>query len=218
MWFASLVVFVVVIVVSEPPGPEARPETAIELHRLMVAGEARDQIVDYRFTRTLPDGRSTSAQVVTAHFGSAQLTRSGSSLTVALPDRRFLCDTGPDGPACTEEQVANAALGNADVVLTAVAAGAYDVFPAPPERIVGERTRCFRVVVHVRDQAQRLLNGLGRESTFCLTPDGMLLRAERVMPSGTDSRVATRVVRDPGRDEIRAIAGEYEAGSGIAPG
>ena len=219
MWLAAVVVFAVLVGVTEAPGPEARFDDAEALHALMTRAEAVDHIVDYRFTRTTGDGRRTASTVVEARVGDARLTRAGSTLTLVLPERRYDCDTGADGPACIERPATRAVLSDADVVLTAAATGAYDVFPAPEERIAGESARCFRVQVHVVDPAQRLLPGLGRRTTLCLaTSDGVLLRSATVTDAGTDELVATRVVRDPATDLVREVIGEYEGQPGVSGG
>jgi hypothetical protein len=192
---------------SEPALARRDPAAALELFRLLRAGERSNYIVDFTFTRVRSsDGRHLTSSIIGARYGRALLTRGGGSLTVELPTLVYDCQRVERRSSCTKRPQ-SASISPSQAVGVEILLGAYDAVRIGDANLAGERARCFRVRAHSpRDEVP----GLGRETILCLAADGIPLRTRVVSALSTDEREATRVRRDIDDAALAALLAGFD--------
>lgn len=193
--------------VSEPVLARRDPAAALELFRLLRAGERANYIVDFTFTRVRPsDGQRLASSTIGARYGRALLTRGGGSLTVELPNLVYDCQQVERRSSCTTRPQ-SASISPSEAVGAEILVGAYDAVRIGDAELAGERARCFRIRARSpRDEVP----GLGRETTLCLAADGIPLRTRVVAALSTDERDATRIRRNIDDAALAALLAGFD--------
>ncbi len=192
---------------SEPVLARRDPAAALELFKLLRAGERSDYIVDFTFTRVRSsDGQRLTSSTTGARYGRALLTRGGGSLTVELPTLVYDCQRVERRSSCTKRPQSGS-ISPSEAVGVEILLGAYDAVRLGDATLAGERARCFRIRARSpRDEVP----GLGRETVLCLAADGVPLRTRVVRALSTDEREATRVRRNIDDAALAALLAGFD--------
>jgi hypothetical protein len=184
-----------------------------ELVALLDANESGTWIVEYDVERTIANGKSSSGSSTEARAEDVHILRAGGSANATIGDTRYLCTTTEEEGTLCQSAPASDTLGSADVVRTAVDAGAYVVTRLPSEEIAGEPAQCYRLFA-----SGGYLPALGVETQYCFAGDGVELRAKITTVNDARTRVATRVQREPSTADLEQILAGLDIEAGSADG
>ena len=190
--------------------PTPDPAAARDLVGLLRAGEGRNRLATYDFTRTLANGRQLRATMREGRAARLHVLISGTAMSIDSPTRTYDCTLVGAQSACRETSAART-LPESEVLRVAVAAGAYGVTRLPATTIAGEPASCFRVLA----TGHGGLPALGVETDECLAADGISLRDRVVHTTGdVDERTATQVRRRVSAGEVEALAQGFDPEAG----
>jgi hypothetical protein len=183
------------------------PGAADRLYALMQRGEQSTYIADYAFTEANGRFRGTESE---ARTRGTQLERSGPSLQIQHNGVAYDCEIAGNKGGCARVGAIQKQLPDSAVLRVANLVGAYGVFRAGGRTIAGERAECFRVVAI---SPAHELPDIGTEEDACYAADGVPLRTRLVKETGTDERVAQRVLRTWDPRAISALLAGFESPS-----
>ena len=205
LWIVGSLALLVTVAVTNSEAVIPHDEEAfVELVDRLEAGEQSEWLATFAFERTLPDGRTTGAELTEGQAGGLHVVRDPTSATAETDDSAFTCVITDDSVECLEQEPTDA-LRLSAIVQAAVDAGAYTVIRLPSEEIAGESADCYRVFA-----ARGYLPALGAETRICVTPDGIPVSTRVVTFASTDERIATEVVRDPDRSMLEDLVADLE--------
>ena len=206
----TVLVFVPILATSEAPVPPlARNDVraAFSLVALLARGEKVDYRIDSTFTRTRPNGLNLKTTQTEAQWGHVHLLAGGGSIEIDLPTKTYVCQQIDKGESCLTQPEQNQ-VSTANAMALAIGSGLYDIVPAPPESIAGERATCFDVTRHADAQ---VVQGLGDETLLCTARDGLVLRARVRSADGVDETRATHVQRKIDLATLQPLLAGFEA-------
>jgi hypothetical protein len=179
------------------------PAAADRLYLLMQRGEHTTYIADYAFNQD--DGRFRSTESEARKRGT-YLVRSGTSLNIEQAGIAYDCESAGGKGGCARVGPVGKRLPDYAVLRALSILGAYGIFQTGDRTIAGERAECFRIdVIH-----SHVLEEVGNEEEWCFAADGVPLLTRRVKSTGTDERVAQRVLRKWDRKAVAELLAGFE--------
>jgi hypothetical protein len=203
----ALVIATAVSHVAAPALALNDPSAADRLYVLMQRGEHATYIADYAFNQDNGRFRSTESE---ARTRGTYLQRAGPSLQIEHNGVAYDCELVAGNGGCVRVGAIAKRLPDSTVLRVANLIGAYGVVRTRDRRIAGERAECFRIAAI---SPTHELSGLGREEDACYTADGIPLRTRLVKGTGTDERVAQRVLRNWDQQAISTLLAGFESPS-----
>jgi hypothetical protein len=201
---AALATLVPVATSFSSSATEADTTARRDLLALAQHRERGNWLVEFRFTRTLANGRHLDQQVVEANRPPVHVSSSPTAVTVDFGDHVASCSATADGPQCVDEK-SQPALALSVVYREVTRLGAYDVERAADRTVAGAHARCFRLVASGRPWPQ-----LGDSTEQCYADDGVPVWSELVRAGARDTRVAQRVERNVSAKTVSALLDRLE--------
>jgi hypothetical protein len=207
-WVLAAIALVATTAISDPPPvPIENDEAAFEdLVAYLDASVTGDWLVEFEAVRTDAEGQRVAGLVTEARHEPYHVVLSDEQATIDDGQDAFSCLVVETGLEClrrTERET----ISTADVVRAAVDdADAYVVTRLRGQDIANEDASCFRLFA-----ASGYLPGLGAETRYCFSDDGIPLWTQTIDLQRTDERRARLVVRNPSTARVEGMVRGLEA-------